>query len=569
MIRLTDDYMKGQLARSVPGAYYSPEEKAWVLDEATPRAAMVALKLFPTLGHQYPEVLRAREELSQDVRPFDMATEWVGETFYRTPAPRVRAIVAQQRDHNGDTWHLHGYQETDLAYAEAVLRSHGAFYLGWERGLGKTLGTCVLLDSLDTRRNLIVAPNTAKDTVWASELRRFCPWLEVIVLGNTPAARRHALARVEELDAELRPFALVIHYEALALLAGKERYEDAKGKGKTRIGNGWKRLGLWDMVVTDEDHRLANPGTQAFRAIKKVPRTMLLVLSGSIIQNHLEELFSPHSRAFPDKYKAKWRDWNDRYLDYAEGGYGKVLIGVKEDQVEAMRQELGVWMVYRRKEDELDLPPKTYDERRVQLSPTQRKVYDQLAEECLAQLADGTMVKAMAGAAMLTRLRQVATGLDLLGGVADSTKLDVATDIVLDGEDDEFVIFSWYKAAVQAMADRLKAKGVESFTVTGDTPHKVRADYIERFRAGEGRVFIGTLATLGESVNLQRANNVIRLDRSFNPMLNVQAEDRVFRQGQTRNVTITDLIAADTVDELLVEPNLANKLAIRAAILGG
>jgi SNF2 family DNA or RNA helicase len=54
-------------------------------------------------------------------------------------------------------------------------------------------------------------------------------------------------------------------------------------------------------------------------------------------------------------------------------------------------------------------------------------------------------------------------------------------------------------------------------------------------------VFIGTLSTLGESVNLQRACNVGRLDRAWNPMLNVQAEDRVFRQGQTRNVTITDL----------------------------
>jgi SNF2 family DNA or RNA helicase len=572
-IELTSEWHKGMLARAVPGSYWDGVASSWVVDDPTPRAAAVILKLFPHLGLQHPELSALRDELLQDVRPFDNATPWVKANDVRLGAQRVRKVLEglpvidpHTREVVRNGWSLHEYQETDLAYGAAVLREHGAFYMGWERGLGKTLGTCLLIDELDQRSVLVVAPNTAKDSVWASELRRFCPWLVTIVLGNTPAKRRAALAAAKQCYRDGEPFALVVHYEALALIAGKSKTPS----GKTRIGDGWAGLGFnVDLMVTDEDHRLSNPDSQMARAAAKVPHERLLILSGSIIQNHLEELYSPHHRAFPDRYTSRWRDWNDRFLDYAEGGYGKVCLGVKPSQVPALRTELGVWMVYRRKEDELDLPEKTYVDERIALSPAQRKAYDQLVDECMTQLDDGSTIKAQEGAAMMTKLRQVATGLDLVGGIADSTKLDRMVDIITDDEDNDFVVFSWYKAAVHAAAQRLEAKGIECFSVTGDTPHAKRAEMIARFQAGEGRVFIGTLATLGESVNLQRANNVIRLDRSFNPMLNVQAEDRVYRQGQGRPVTITDLISADTVDELHVLPILSNKEALRAAVLGG
>ena len=72
-----------------------------------------------------------------------------------------------------------------------------------------------------------------------------------------------------------------------------------------------------------------------------------------------------------------------------------------------------------------------------------------------------------------------------------------------------------------------------------------------------------------DMVNLQRANNVIFLDRSWNPAQNVQARDRVYRNGQTRPVNVVDIVARDTVDELRVTPAIANKEALRRMILGG
>jgi hypothetical protein len=112
-----------------------------------------------------------------------------------------------------------------------------------------------------------------------------------------------------------------------------------------------------------------------------------------------------------------------------------------------MRDELSRFMVVRYKEDELDLPAKTEQTLYVDLSPKQRRAYDQLVSECLARLDDGTVVKAAEGLTLLTRLRQVATGLDLLGhDVSDSSKLDMALELIEDNPDEAFVVFSWFKA---------------------------------------------------------------------------------------------------------------------------
>lgn len=89
-ILLTDEYEARLRARAVPGAYYK-RGAGWVLEDPTPRAAAVALKLFPHLVREYPELLTIREALAQDVRPIDMATDF----NWPIPAPRLRARLEE------------------------------------------------------------------------------------------------------------------------------------------------------------------------------------------------------------------------------------------------------------------------------------------------------------------------------------------------------------------------------------------------------------------------------------------------------------------------------------------
>lgn len=546
-IILTNEYTKGVMARAVPTAYFDGERKAWVLDrkQATGRSAVVALKLFPELALSEPLLVDLRESIIEDVRPFDNATEF----GQHIAAPTVEQVLAAEGKQ------LYEFQAIDLGYLDAVIREHGSGYLGWERGMGKTIGSACLIDSLDAQHVLCVVPNTAKATVWLPELETYLgdAFDHIYVLPNVKKKREWMLDRMRNAKQDGESFVLIVHYEVLAIIAGKN-------------GRGWDKYGEWDLIVADEVHRIKNPKAKMTRALKRVPTSAKLGLSGSIIQNHAEELFSPLQWMFPDRYKSRWRDWNDRFLDYVEGGYSKVFVGILPEQLEPLRRELGVFMVYRRKEDELDLPERVDEDRRVEMSPGQRAIYDELVAACVAKLDSGELVAADDGLPMLIKLRQIATGLDLVGDVHDSAKLDVAHEMIEDNPDEQFVVFSWFKKACYALAERLDD---EAGVVTGDVTQTRRDSIINEFKAGDKRVLVCTISTMGESQNFQNANNAIFLDRSWNPSDNKQAEDRIYRMGQDKKVTITHLIAKDTVDEHRVTPTLVNKDTLRRMILGG
>lgn len=447
------------------------------------------------------------------------------------------------------------FQSLDTGYLADIMRRDGGAYVGWSRGMGKSLAACLLIDELDAQRTLVVCPNSSKSAVWRPEVERFCPWLKVYVLPNDKAKREQTL---REVKAETEPFVLIVHYEVLAIIEG----------AATPAALRWSKLGEWSLVVADEAHRVKSTGAKMTRALKKIKTKYKLALSGSIIENTVEELFSPLNWLFPNNYKAKWRDWNDRWLTFVDSGFGRVCIGVQEGREEALRAELGTFMCYRTKDDELDLPPCTEQTLFVDLSPKQRKAYDEVLEQWWTVLDDGQVIKTDNVLAQLTKLRQIATGLDFGGKLMDSTKIDLALDLIADCPEAS-VAFTWFKQNARSLHARLEDRGIPAFLITGDVPQHRRADYIARFMDGEGRVMVGTLSTMAESVNLQRACNMVRLDRSWNPAANKQADDRVHRIGQTRPVTRTDIVARGTVDELRVLPALASKEALRRIVLGG
>jgi SNF2 family DNA or RNA helicase len=336
-------------------------------------------------------------------------------------------------------------------------------------------------------------------------------------------------------------------------------------------------------MVFDEGHRLAtmNPNahgknTQMGYATMKARKRsrMALNLTGTTIMNHAEDMFGQLHYLYPEPlynddgsvrangYRAKWRDYNNRFLDYVDvGGGRKVCIGFKAETLPDLRRELGVFSVYRTKAEELDLPPVIHQEILLDLEPGQRRVYDDMRDQFWAMTDSGAALKAGNVLGQLNNLRQIATWVD---GVP-SAKLAFALNEMLEEPDEQWVFFTWYKAPGRAFAELL---GDEAAIVDGDVSKKDRVLNLRRHKRGDARVLIGSIETIGESLNLQYCSRAVRVDRHWNPGKNSQTKDRLIRDGQTESVVFYDLIARDTVDELRVQPALTSKESLRKAVFG-
>lgn len=540
VVELTRDYTKRIKAAQTPGAYWDAERKAWLLDlDESPHGAAVAAKLFPEVQAQLAGYLPETDD-----RPTDLSSAWAGT---RTVGDLLRNVPLSLRDK------LYRYQAVDIAFLVARIKQDGGAYCGWDRGLGKTLGTIVAMWELQADRVVIVCPNSAKDSVWRAEIEKWGGNWNVVTVGGTKAQRDRATAKWA-MDGGV----LLIHYEALRLID-------------------WTKLPPADLVVCDEAHRLAtrvgDPVPKFYKALKSIKTKYRLALSGSILINSAEDFYGALHWLFPKRYRSRWRDWNDRFVQYVQGDFGKVCVGVKPSQLHAMRQELGAFMTVRRKQDELPgLPERIEQTLHVELSPGQRKVYDEMARKFLAELPDGDVIMAPNVLAQMIKLRQIASGLDLLGETFDdSSKLDLAIELIEDVLPNKTVVFTWHRATAAALAKRLRNRGIGGVSVvTGEVPQKQRAALIEDFQTNpDTKVFVGTIKTIGESVTLHAAADVIFIEHSWTAADMDQAKDRVYRIGQTRRVSVTYIVAKDTVDETRVVPAVANKAALRRLILGG
>lgn len=561
-IALTDDHKYRQKVLAVDGAFWSRESGAYIVNNPSPRAAAAIIALFPEALVLYPELTRIRDSAYGDARPHDFASEL-----------EFRLSVGQLGDKT-----LYDWQDIDGGYLAGILRrDHGAF-VGWDRGLGKTLITAAFATKLAAKRTLIVARNDAKDPVWKAQLEEVLPDHEILVLPNDAKKRQQMLAwlvrnkNFRSTDNFPIPLVLIVHYEALALIAGTKTVNHTDGTSSVTKGGGagWDKLGKWDIMAFDEGHRLAsyNPNsrknTQMGRALSQLRRKnvdMALNLTGSSIMNRPDDLFGQLHFLYPDRYRAKWADWNDRFIDYVDDGNRKVPIGFKAERLPELRRELGVFMVYRTKAEVFkSLPPLIHQHVELELYPEQRRVYNEMRDQFWAKLEnDG--IKAVNPLAQMNLLRRIAT---YYPGVP-SAKLDFAMHELEEEPDAQFIVFTWYKEPGRAIAERL---GDQAIVVDGDVPIRQRAELLRRHKQGLSRVLVGSIATLGESLNLQYAHEAIRLDRDWNPQVNAQTTDRLYRNGQESTVTLRDLWSKETVDTLRVRPNLASKESLRKAVFG-
>ena len=429
---------------------------------------------------------------------------------------------------------LRAYQKVGLAWLQH-LRVHGfGGLLADDMGLGKTAQTIAHLviehekGRLD-RPALIVVP-TSLVSNWRAELTKFAPHLRVEILhGLDRHARRAGLAGKHVVITTYTVLARDI--EVMASLA-------------------------WHIVVLDEAQVIKSPDSKSTKAVCRLDTRHRLCLSGTPIENNLQELWSEFAFLMPGLL-------GDRK------GFAKRFRTPIEKNNDVVRRKQLVRRIkpflLRRTKSEVatDLPPKHTILRRINLAPEQRELYDAirgtLSEEVREQIkglsvAQGRIVVLDA----LLKLRQVCCDPRLVKLpsarlVETSSKLDDLMEMVgeMIPEGRRILLFSQFTSMLDLIKPRLNEAGIRFVELRGDT--RDRAEPVRAFENGEAPLFLISLKAGGRGLNLTAADTVIHYDPWWNPAAEDQASDRAHRIGQTKSVFVYKLIAADTVEDRIVE----------------
>ncbi len=438
---------------------------------------------------------------------------------------------------------LRDYQLQGFKWLARLSRLELGACLADDMGLGKTVQTiALLLADAAKGPSLVIAPTSVCHN-WMLEAARFGPGLRVRMLSAV--ADRTAL--VEGLgpgDVLVASYGL-LHTES-DLLASRR----------------------FAVAVFDEAQNLKNAETRRAKASKLIQADFRLALSGTPVENRLEELWSLYDTVLPGLLGSS-ESFHRRFAAPVAAGHGA-------HARQALKTLVRPYLLRRTKAAVLqELPPRTEIALEVEPEAEERAFYEALRRQALETLAGDEGApgqKRIRILAEITRLRRAACHpalIDAATGV-ESAKLAALLELVADlrANRHRALVFSQFTGHLDLVEAALRADGVSLLRLDGSTPIKARAERVAAFQAGEGDLFLISLKAGGSGLNLTGADYVIHLDPWWNPAVEDQATDRAHRIGQTRPVTVYRLVVKDSIEEKILALH-ASKRALAADFLDG
>lgn len=436
---------------------------------------------------------------------------------------------------------LYDYQ----ARGALFLACRGRSILGDDMGLGKTIMTLAAVELLARERGisrvLVVAPASVKYQ-WESEIRRFTRRAVQVIEGG-PDDRR-------ELYAE-PTFYRLVNYEQVV------RDRDAI--------NDWRP----DAIVLDEAQRIKNWESKTSRAVKKLHSRYAMVLTGTPLENKLEELYSIVQFVDERRFGPAFQFLHDhRVLD----GAGN-LVGYRN--LDKIRERLEPIFLRRTRAEVLtQLPERTDNTVFVELTDAQRGPYEEQRTALARLLGKGylTDLDRKRVLACVVNMRMLCDSTFLFDKRTNvSPKLDEFAELVpeLTAEGGHKVVaFSQWEQMILKAAEVLDRLGVGYAVLHGGLPGKDRKAVLEQLRSDPAcRVFLSTDAG-GTGLNLQAADTVVNLELPWNPAVLEQRIARVHRMGQSRPVRVVNLVTRGTIEERVLR-TLEAKQNLFAGVFDG
>jgi SNF2 family DNA or RNA helicase len=411
----------------------------------------------------------------------------------------------------------------------AFLTGENAGLLAFEQGLGKTLVAIDafqrLLAERKADRMLVICPNSLKRN-WVAEINKFAPRLTSEIAEGSPRARRRTFAW-SKADIVISSYETA-RVEVTAVLA----FVSARRT----------------VLVLDESHAAKNWRSLTSTAMRHFSHhcDYRWLLSGTPVTNTPADLFTQIEIIAPGK----------RSL----GSLESFLERIEDDpSAEFARPVLNRLVLRRTKEQCLDLPEKSFSDVVVELPPWQRRLYDQMRDEMVANIRamSGEQYEAFASTALaqLTRLSQIASNPALLipDEVESPAKFEVLDDLVgdiLSVPGRKVIVWSNYVRNIELLLARFSSYG--AVAIYGDVGATARQEVASRFQNDPGtRVLVANPAAAGTGFTLTAASFTIYESISWRYDHYAQSQDRNHRIGQQQPVSYLRLIAADTIDEAI------------------
>ncbi|MED3564027.1 DEAD/DEAH box helicase, partial [Bacillus xiapuensis] len=419
---------------------------------------------------------------------------------------------------------LRDYQKHGYQWLKTLAHYGLGGILADDMGLGKTLQSIAYIQSVlpeihKTKQTVLIVSPSSLTYNWWNELKKFTPDIRAEIVDGSKAQRMNLLKNLDKVDVVITSYPLLM---------------------RDRISYG--RI-TFHTLFLDEAQAFKNPVTQTAKAVKKLQAGHRFALTGTPIENSLDELWSIFHVVFPELFPNR-----------------KAFHDLQREEV---TKRVRPFILRRVKKDVLgELPEKIESMHASDMLPDQKKLYAsylaKLKHDTLKHLDQDTFqknrIKILAG---ITRLRQLCChpALFVDGYKGSSAKFEQLLKIIEECRSTgrRMLIFSQFTQMLAIMGNELTSKGVSYFYLDGSTPAAERVELCNRFNRGEKALFLISLKAGGTGLNLTGADTVILYDLWWNPAVEQQAADRAYRMGQKNTVQVIKLIAHGTIEEKMNE----------------
>ena len=443
---------------------------------------------------------------------------------------------------------LRPYQQEGVEWLQHLVACDVGGVLADDMGLGKTLQTIAHLAAEHAPERMLgpslVLMPTSLIGNWQRELKKFAPHLKVVVLHG--GKREQHRSDVPDADVVLTTYPL--------LLRDLEHFRDRE----------------FHLLILDEAQAIKNPRSQINKAVSALSARHRLCLSGTPVENNLEELWALFEFLMPgflgsaDRFRTAFRNPIER-----EGNAQKL---------EALRAAVAPFILRRMKEHVArDLPPKTELIRPVELAGDQRELYESIRASAHSEVRMAIRKKGIPGSAIaildaLMKLRQVCCDPRLVTVpsariVQSSAKYELFFELLTTQLEQgrRVLVFSQFTRMLDLLSRGMKERNIGHMALTGATVD--RQKMVDDFEGRKADVFLISLKAGGTGLNLTSADTVIHYDPWWNAAAQSQATDRAYRIGQTRPVFVYNLIVAGSVEERMLRLQ-QKKQQLAATLLG-